>query len=196
MKVLVACEYSGIVREAFRLAGHDAISCDLLPTDIPGKHYQGDVMDIINDGFDLLIAHPPCQYLSYAAMKYWNNPGRAEHREKALTFFMQLYNAPIKHICIENPTGYAMKFIPYSQLINPFNFGDNERKRICLWLKNLPPLIYTSYTYVKPIYIDLSGKKRYMTDALPGTSPNTKKLRSKFFPGIAQAMSNQWSNLL
>ena len=103
MKVLIACEFSGIVRDAFINKGHDAISCDLLPTESPGPHYQGDVFDIINDGFDLMIAHPPCTYLSYSGTAAWDNPGRIKKRLDALDFFRRLWEADIKKICIENP---------------------------------------------------------------------------------------------
>jgi len=195
MKVLVACEFSGIVRDAFTAAGHDATSCDLLPTESPGKHYQGDVRDIIYDGWDMMIAHPPCQNLSYAANRYWNNPGRKEKRDEAMQFFLLLWNAPIEKICIENPQGEPMRHIVYSQSVQPFYFGHRERKKTLLWLKNLPPLISTLFSDAPPVYIDKSGKKRYRTDAISGFNKDAKKERSRFFSGIAQAMANQWGSL-
>lgn len=193
-KILIACEYSGIVRDAFLNAGYFAYSCDILPTEskIKGYHHQGNVLDILDCGWDLMIAHPPCTYLSYAGNKYYNVAGRKEKREGALLFFEKLLNANIKHICIENPMGVPVKKYTYSQIINPFNFGDFERKRILLWLKNLPPLIHTSHCIVKPTYVDKrTGKKRYFTEAL-----SKGKDRSKFFKGIANEMVNQWGPII
>lgn len=206
MKVLIACEFSGIVREAFKAKGHDAWSCDFLPTEIPGNHYQGDVMDIINDGWDLMIGHPPCTYISYAATKYWNQPGRAEKRLKALEFFRQLIESPILHICIENPLGVADHVIrKHDQIIHPYYFGDNDMKRTCLWLKNLPKLQYrlnddlfsqkTAVKKPKPVYVDKTGKKRYFTDAISGRQNGGHK-RSTSFPGIAKAMAEQWTPII
>jgi len=146
LRILVACEYSGIVRDAFIAKGHDAMSCDLLPTERPGPHYQGDVFDIINDGFDMMIAHPPCTYISYAATHVWDKPGRLEKRLDALGFFAKLWLAPINKICIENPKGCASPTIAkYSQVIQPFYFGDSAYKTTWLWLKNLPPLQYSKH---------------------------------------------------
>jgi hypothetical protein len=144
MRILIACEFSGIVRDAFTARGHYAMSCDLLPTESPGPHYQGDVFDIINDNWDMMIAHPPCTYLSYAATCRWNEPGRCKKRLEALDFFRKLYEAPIEKICIENPKGCASPTIAkYSQEIQPFYFGDSAYKTTWLWLKNLPLLIHS-----------------------------------------------------
>ena len=130
MKVLVACEFSGIVRDAFIKRGHDAISCDLLPTERPGPHIQGDILEILNDGWDLMVAHPPCTYLSYAATSRWGNEGRLRKRLDALEFFGQLWEAPINQICIENPMGCASPTIAkFSQIIQPYYFGDAESKK-------------------------------------------------------------------
>lgn len=203
MKVLVACEFSGIVRDAFTLAGHDAMSCDLLPTEAPGKHYQGSVMDVLHDGWDLMIAHPPCTYISYAATAYWNTPGRAQKRLEALSFFLQLLEAPIARICIENPVGCADGVLrKHDQIIHPYYFGDPDMKRTCLWLKGLPTLTHkktadlfgggTACIKPQPTYVDKGGKKRYRTDAISGFSTNAKKERARFFPGIATAMAQQW----
>lgn len=208
MKVLVACEYSGTVRDAFIARGHDAMSCDILPTEIPGPHYQGDVMDIINDGYDLMIAHPPCTYISYAATSVWNNPGRCKKRLEALEFFRQLWEAPVEKICIENPKGCASPTIAkYTQEIQPYYFGDPESKRTHLWLKNLPKLKHTKGdtlfergTHVKPkIYgYYKRGKKKgqpiYGNNYLK-FSENRGHIRSKFWPGIANAMAEQWGVL-
>lgn len=201
MKVLIACEYSGITRNAFIKNGHDAWSCDLLPTDLPGPHIQGDALEVINSRqFDLLIAHPPCTYLSYAATKYWNRPGREEKREAALRFFMACINAPIARVCVENPVGYPNTvYRAPDQLIHPFYFGDRQLKLTCLWLRGLKKLWYyraptlfeaqTSTEYPEPTYTDKSGKKRYFTDANHGGH-----IRSKTFQGIANAMANQWGS--
>ena len=202
MKVLIACEFSGIVRDAFINKGHDAISCDLLPTESPGPHYQGDVFDIINDGFDLMIAHPPCTYLSYSGTAAWDNPGRIKKRLDALDFFRRLWEADIKKICIENPRSCASPIIAkYSQVIQPYYFGDNDMKTTWLWLKRLSPLkhikdpdLFDKITHVKkpaPIYISPKGKKEYFMTA-GNHKGNRGKSRAKTFPGIADAMAEQW----
>ena len=193
IRVLVACEYSGLIRDAFTKIGFDATSCDLLDSETPGKHYKGNVLDIINNGWDLMIAHPPCTYISYAATRYWNEPGRMYKRLEALDFFAKLIDAPINHICIENPIGCADAIIrKHDQIIHPYYFGDND-------LKNLPKLVHikedglfndfekTHANKPEPIYTEKSGKKRYFSDANHGGHK-----RSKSFPGIAKAMAEQW----
>lgn len=203
LRVLVACEFSGIVRDAFIERGHDAMSCDLLPTERPGPHYQGDVFDVIYDGWDMIIAHPPCTYLSYAGIAYWDRPGRDKKREEAMKFFMDLYDAPIKKIAIENPVGWPNTvFRKPDQIIKPYYYGESEQKNICLWLRGLPLLehhkednLFAKKTHVpkpEPKYIDKSGKPRYFTDAISGLGKNAKKDRSRFFHGIASAMADQW----
>ena len=208
MRVLIACEYSGTVRDAFIAKGHYAMSCDLLATDKDGPHYQGDVFDIINNGWDLMIAHPPCTYLSNAGVGYLNIERYGEKarermrlRELGKDFFMALYNAPINKICVENPIGWMNGFIKPSQIIQPYYFGDAHMKTTCLWLKGLPRLqhakhtdLFTERTHVgvKPVYIDKMGKKRYFTDAINGSKKTAQKERSKSFQGIANAMANQW----
>lgn len=205
-RVLIACEYSGTVREAFRKRGFDAWSCDLLPTEIPGPHYQCDALKVLADGWDLIIAHPPCQYLSYAANKYWNLPGRAEKREAAFRFFMAMYNAPCGRVAVENPLGYPISaFRKPCQIIEPFYFGDEQRKRTCLWLRGLPKLVHVRQNDLfykkthtdppKPIYVDKSGKKRYFVDSISGQK-NGAHLRSKTFQGIAEAMAAQWGDAI
>lgn len=202
LKVLVACEYSGTVRDAFALRGHDATSCDLLPGEIymfkesGGKHYQGSVFDIINEGWDLMVGHPPCTYLSYAATGVWNTPGRAEKREEALEFFKALWVAPIEKICLENPLGYASTWRKYDQIINPWQFGEPFNKRTCLWLKNLPLLVPTEI--VKPVAkYYANGKKKVCTDIMSnGSGDARRKARSKFWDGIANAMAEQWGGRL
>lgn len=142
MKVLIACEYSGAVRDAFIAKGHDAMSCDLLPTDAPGPHYQGDVFDIINDGWDLMIAHPPCTYLSVSGM-HWTTRGLRDPQltEDALQFVNNLMTAPIPKIALENPVSVISSRIRKpDQVIQPWWFGDDASKKTCLWLKGLPKL--------------------------------------------------------
>jgi hypothetical protein len=205
MRVLVACEESQAVTIAFREKGHEAFSCDLQPCSggHPEWHYQGSVFDIINDGWDMMIGHPPCTYLSYAATKYWNNKGRVYKRLEALKFFADLWEANIEKICLENPKGCASPAIAkFTQEIQPYYFGDPQLKTTWLWLRNLPPLthqreddlfsIATHTDKPAPIYIDkVSGEKRYFTDALSGTIGGGYE-RSKTFPGIAKAMADQW----
>lgn len=215
-KVLIACEESQAVCIEMRKAGHEAYSCDLQECSggHPEWHYNQDVMEIINGGgWELMIAHPPCTYLSHAGNGYFNVDKygeKANERKRlqieAAEFFMKLYNAPIPKICIENPIGYMNSRLPISQIIQPYYFGDPDKKTTCLWLKNLPLLYHNkvvnlfdqeiTHVEAKPIYIDKSGKKRYFTDAIGGSNKDSKKLRSKTFPGIAKAMAEQWGKLL
>jgi len=204
MRVLVACEFSQIVTKAFRARGHEAYSCDLLPTEgNPEWHIQGDVRHILGlrKGWDLMIGHPPCTYLSYAATAHWNKPGRCKKRLEALEFFRQLWEAPIEKICLENPKGCASPIIAkYSQEIQPYYFGDRHIKTTWLWLKNLPLLQHqkndtlwkqsTHTSKPEPISIDNTerSKKRYFVDA----KVRNPHHRSRFWPGIAKAMAEQW----
>ena len=202
MKILIACEYSGRVRDAFIARGHAAMSCDLLPTDAPGPHYQGDVFDIINDGWDLMVAHPPCTYLSVSGM-HWTTRGLRDPQltEDALAFVQRLMDAPIERIAVENPISVISSRIRKpDQIISPYQFGHDASKKTCLWLKNLPLL--TATQIVEPrIVITPSGKpaKRwgnqcdnYGQDKLP-PSADRWKLRSATYQGIADAMAAQWS---
>jgi hypothetical protein len=209
LKVLIACEYSGIMRTAFAEQGWDAWSCDLLPTEIPGNHLIGNVMDIISDGWDLMIAHPPCTYLTYAGMGNWYDKGRAMKRIQAADFFMQLYETPVPYICVENPQGIMSKiFRQPDQTIHPYYFGEQEMKRTCLWLKNLPPLEYSLEDNLfgkktateKPLptnrtFCKKTGKmkNRYFTDAITNGRLKTGKEKSKSFASIAKAMAAQWT---
>jgi len=205
MKVLVACEYSGIVRDAFLKLGHDAMSCDLLPTEQPGNHYQGDVLDIINDGWDLMIAHPPCTYLTVAGNKWFGPdykqrfPTRLQDRALAIEFFLLIANSPnIKRVAIENPIGImSTMYRKPDQIIQPYQFGHNVRKATCLWLKNLPPLRYTKI--VEPLLDRFpSGNVQSRWHTETGHIKNKEeraKARSKTFQGIADAMAEQWGNL-
>ena len=183
MRVLVACEYSGTVRDAFIAAGHDAMSCDLLPTDVPGPHYQGDVTDILGDGWDLMVAHPPCTYLSVSGM-HWTTRGLRDPKltEDALAFVQLLMDAPIQRIAIENPVSVISSRIRKpDQIIQPWMFGHGETKATCLWLKGLQNLIATDV---------VDGREAKVWRMAPG--PNRWKMRSTTFPGIARAMAAQW----
>jgi hypothetical protein len=205
VRVLVACEFSGIVRDAFIARGHDAVSCDLLPTESPGPHIQGDVLEVLNDGWDMMIGHPPCTYISFAGTAWWNEKGRVFKRLEALQFFAQLWEAPIERICLENPKSCASPVIAkYTQSIQPYYFGDTELKTTWLWLKNLPQLVHTKQDELfmekthadkpEPIFTTKNGKNIYFSDAF-SPSPDRAKLRAKTFPGIANAMADQWGNL-
>jgi len=189
MKVLVACEYSGRVRDAFLAKGHDAMSCDLLPTESPGPHYQGDVFDIIRDGWDLMIAHPPCTYLTCSANRsFLNNPDRWQKRLDAMRFVHSLLNADIEKICIENPQGVISTHIRQpDQYIQPYEFGDPESKKTGLWLKNLPLLLPTKI--VQPVWITTADGKRHSPTHAFIKDP---KVRSLTYQGIADAMADQW----
>lgn len=201
MKVLIACEFSGIVRDAFIERGHDAMSCDLLPTERPGPHYQGSVLDILNEGWDLMIAHPPCTYFSRAGYHFiYKQEGRKEKLEQGYQFVLTLWNAPVERIALENPIGWLnTNWRKPSQTIHPWYFGDGEMKETCLWLKNLPrlsglleiamnPKKYHPVPESSRIGSDGKMKNKYFM----GKAKNAKE-RSKTFPGIARAMAAQWS---
>jgi len=197
-RVLVACEESQVVCKAFRVRGFEAYSCDIQPCtgERPEWHIQGDVLDIIQDNWDMMIAHPPCTYLSYAGNRWWGDPGRLEKRLEALSFFAKLWQAPIKHICIENPRGCASPTIAkYSQQVHPYHFGDEESKLTWLWLKNLPLLEKTNIVKPKIYYYKKNGEPMYKTEALP-QNKDKAKIRSKTHPCIAEAMAIQWGNYI
>lgn len=197
MRVLVACEFSGTVREAFKKRGHDAWSCDLLPTEIPGNHIQGDVCEHLEEGWDLLIAHPPCTYLCSSGL-HWNHrtPGRDELTHQAMLFVFNLMGEGFIHhgipkICLENPVGrISSAFRKPDQIIHPWQFGHDASKKTCLWLKGLPLL--------KPTSILDGGVKARRANQTPsgqnklGPSPDRWKLRSITYQGIADAMAEQW----
>lgn len=192
MKVLIACEFSGTVREAFKAKGHDAWSCDLLDTEIPGQHMIGDVLEVLDSiyGWDLMIAHPPCTYLAVSGL-HWNKrtPGRAEKTEQALLFVQKLMKAKIPRIAVENPVScISSRIRKPDQIIQPYMFGHDASKKTCLWLKNLPKL--NSTNWIK--------KDRYANQTASGQnklapSPDRWKLRSVTYQGIADAMAEQWN---
>jgi len=185
MKVLIACEYSGIVRDAFIKRGHDAMSCDILPTESEGPHYQGDVLDLLNGWWDLMIAHPPCTRLCNSGVRWLNERNLWGEMREGAEFFRNLMGANISRIAIENPIphGYAVKEIgkKYDQIVQPWQFGHGETKATCLWLKNLPKLTPTK------IVRERVGR----VFRLP-PSEDRAKLRSKTYKGIAEAMADQW----
>lgn len=196
MKVLVACEYSGVVRDAFHKLGHDATSCDLLPTDSPGKHYEGDIMDILYWDWDLIIAHPPCTYLCNSGVSWLHkDPDRWGQLDEGAAFFKLFLDHPCEMVCVENPVmhKYAVERIGgvrQSQSVQPYEYGHPVSKRTCLWLKGLP-LLKPTNILEKPE----SGRWENQTPSgrcnLP-PSLDRWKLRSKTYEGIAEAMANQW----
>lgn len=189
MRVLVACEFSDVVREAFRKRGHDAMSCDLLETEINGSHHKGNVFDIIDDNFDLMIAHPPCTYLANSGVRWLaKDEDRFASMQKAAAFFHELLNTNIPRICVENPIihKYAAEIIGcrQTQTIQPWQFGHGETKATCLWLKNLPNLVPTKI---------VDGRTPRVHHSSPG--PDRWKERSRTLLGIADAMAEQWGAL-
>ena len=192
MRVLVACEYSGRVRDAFDARGHEVLSCDLLPSALPGPHYQGDVFDVIDDDWDLMIAFPPCTHLSASGARWWPAKVADGRQQAALDFVQALMDAPIERIAIENPVGKISTAIRKpDQIVQPYMFGDPHTKTTCLWLKGLPLLVPTDVVGKGERHITKSGKSLPAWYNLP-PSPDRAKKRSLTFPGFAAAMSQQW----
>ena len=186
MRVLVACEYSGRVRDAFRKRGHDAMSCDLLPTEVPGPHYQGPVEDVLNNGWDLMVAHPPCTDLAISGCAHFAKKYADGRVDRALDFVRLLMAAPIERWCIENPVSLiSSRICKPNQIIQPWEFGHGECKATCFWLKNLPRLKPTKH---------VPGREERILAM--GPSPDRWKERSRTFEGVAEAMGDQWSALL
>ncbi|KKM17299.1 hypothetical protein LCGC14_1677160 [marine sediment metagenome] len=204
MRVLIACEFSGRVRDAFLAKGHDAWSCDLLPTERMGPHIQGEVELVLEDGWDLMIAHPPCTHLCVAGARWWKEKQADGRQATAITFFISSAKAPIEHIALENPVGILSKaYRRPDQYIQPFWFGDSVQKKTGLWLKNLPLLTPTNIVDRGMIYVDPRGnkhggvhtnraKKAYSPRMLLPHTEERWKIRSRTFQGIAEAMANQW----
>lgn len=184
MKVLVACEFSGVVRRAFEARRHAAWSCDLLPADDGStKHFQCDVREVLGYGWDMIIAHPPCTLLTRAGARWW--AGKEREQDDAVSFFMEMYNAPAHLIAVENPIGImSSRFRKPDQIVQPWQFGVGEVKATCFWLKNLPPLIHTKV---------VSGRYPAVHYAAPG--PDRWKRRSITCQGIADAMADQWGSV-
>jgi hypothetical protein len=187
MRVLIACEYSGVVRDAMIALGHDAMSCDLLPTDRPGPHYEGDIRDVLDRGWDLMVAHPPCTYLANSGVSWlYKREGRWDAMREGAEFFRLLLHADIPKIAVENPIPhkYATDIIgrKYDQIDQPWMFGHGEQKATCFWLKGLPPLMPTMI---------VDGREQRLHRLPP--SPDRWKLRSTTYDGIARAMAVQWA---
>lgn len=182
MRILVACEFSGRVRDAFRNVGHDAMSCDLLPTDQPGPHYQGDVRDVLNDGWDMMVAHPPCTHLAVSGARHFARKRASGEQQEALDFVRLLLDAPIAKIALENPISIISSEIRKpDQIVQPWMFGHGETKATCLWLKNLPKLTPT----------EVVDGRAARVHRMPPSADRWKK-RSETYPGIAKAMAEQW----
>jgi hypothetical protein len=206
VRVLVACEYSGRVRDAFIRRGHNAVSCDILPSDAPGPHLQGDVRRLLGHQWDLVIAFPPCTHLSLAGAVHWKAKQADGRQRAAAEFFMAMINAPAAHVAVENPRGIMTKlYRPPDQVVEPWWFGDPYAKKTCLWLKGLPPLEADSI--VTPVGRVATGGGSWRTDTAAGRTAmsayedsegrkNRAKVRSRTFPGIARAMADQWGNVL
>jgi site-specific DNA-cytosine methylase len=201
MKILIACEFSGVVRDEFLKLGHDAWSCDLLPSlSDNSRHYCGDVFDILySEKWDMMIAHPPCQYLTIAGNRAFKEQGikRERERDMAFKFAMSLYNAPISKICMENPVGYLNTHFRHpDQIIHPYMFGDPEIKRTCLWLRGLPKLYYShpNARHPKPHFYWGNGDPVYYHDTAKIKGMSRSSARAKTFHGIAHAMAIQWGS--
>ena len=193
MRVLVACEFSGVVREAFAALGHDAWSCDLLPSEIPGQHIQGDVLPVLGEHWDLIIAHPPCTHLASSGARWFKD--KQKEQEEAVNFVRRLADAPCNRIAIENPVGVlSTRWRKPDQIVQPWWFGDEATKTTCLWLKNLPLLIPDIIVDKGERHVTKSGRSLPKWYNLP-PSPDRWKKRSVTFPGFARAMAEQWGNL-
>jgi hypothetical protein len=185
MKVLVGCEFSGVVRDAFIAQGHEAMSCDLLPTESPGPHYQGDVFDVIDYPWDLMIAHPPCTDLAVSGARHFEAKRLDGRQQASVAFFMRLVNADIPRIAVENPVSImSTLYRKPDQIIQPWQFGHGETKATCLWLKGLPQLATTNI---------VEGRENRIHRMPP--SKDRWKLRSTTYQGIADAMAEQWGIL-
>lgn len=183
LNVLIACEFTGIIREQFTELGHSAMSCDLIETEIPGNHYKGDVRDIINNGWDLMIAHPPCTDLAVSGARWFKYKHTSQYN--SLNFVLELWNAPIKHIAIENPISILSTRFKYpTQIIQPWMFGHGETKATCLWLKNLPKL--------QPTNIVPGRNQNILNMKIKDRAKN----RSRTYPGIAKAIATQFSDYI
>jgi len=214
MRILIACEESDEVRGRFEKLGFDAWSCDIQPNRNPNaKHYQCNIFDIINDNWDAMIAFPPCTHLAVSGAAWFEQKRKDGRQQQGIDFFMAMVNAPIKHIAIENPIGIMSKiYKPPTQIIQPYYFGDKAQKSTCLWLKNLPKLYHNSSINLFDDLVTHSGKgemiefiskkgvkkrqPKWYADALKLNADERSKVRSKTFPGIAEAMAEQWGNYL
>jgi hypothetical protein len=195
MKILIACEYSGTVRDAFRALGHDAMSCDLLPTEREGPHYQGSVLDILGDGWDMMVAHPPCTHLAVSGAAHFAKKRASGVQDEALDFVRLLLNAPIPKIALENPVSIISSRIRKpDQIVHPWQFGHETTKATCLWLKGLPLLVPTQIVSKGERQVYASGKSSPIWHAKTGGGSG--KARSMTFQGMADAMAAQWGTIL
>lgn len=199
MKILIACEFSGIVRDAFIARGHDAVSCDLLPTERPGPHIQGDVLEIFGQGWDMMIAFPPCTHLTCSGARWFKNKRKDGRQQQGVDFFMSMVDASIDRITVENPVGIMSTiYRPPDQIIQPYYFGDDVQKTTCLWLKNLPHLahwdgdnLFFKNTHTEPGAVKVFESGKRMTEWYYKNWGDAKVL-SETFRGIANAMAEQW----
>jgi hypothetical protein len=202
MRILIACEFSGTVRDAFLKKGHEAVSCDIIDSDVDGPHIKDDVLNHLNEGWDMMIAHPPCTYLAnsgvqhmYVGRKKENGicPTRFKEMMEAKEFFIKLLNSNIDKICIENPVPHNFSKLPkYSQIVQPYFFGEEAQKKTCLWLKGLPLLEPTKIVGKGEKYITGKGKSNGSKWYQVPPGPDRWKIRSKTFQSIASAMAEQW----
>jgi len=198
MKVLIACEFSGTVREAFSKLGHNAWSCDLEETEVPGQHYKGNVFDIINDGWDLMIAHPPCTHLAVSGARHFAKKIADGRQQQGINFFMELANSNISKYAIENPIGImSSKWRKPDQIIQPWEYGHGTTKATCLWLKGLPLLKPTNIVDKGEVITFKSGKRmsKWFYESSRLNAKEREKMRNKTFQGIADAMAAQWGTL-
>lgn len=219
MNILIACECSGLIRDAFIAKGHSAISCDLQPTEKSGPHYQGSVLDILDKNFDLLIGHPPCTFMAHSGTQWMSHPedkelpfkerrphplypNRREDQRKAIEFFKVLWNSTIPHICLENPVPMSQltdQVGMYHQKVQPWQFGDSYEKPTCLWLKNLPLLKNTNQfgdqvtKGTRTVFSSGKSQPDWYNKAKTSNKDNTSRERSRTFPGLAKAMAEQWT---
>ncbi len=195
MKVLIACEFSGTVRDAFAKLGHDAWSCDLEPTEIPGNHYQGDMFDIVNNGWDLIIAHPPCTHLAVSGARHFAKKIADGRQQQGIDFFMRVVNIDVPKLAVENPIGIMSTiYRKPNQIIQPYEYGHEATKSTCLWLKGLPLLNPTNIVSKGEFVTFPSGKRmnKWYADSSKLSPKEREKWRNKTFQGIADAMANQW----
>ena len=197
MRVLIACEFSQVVCKAFRERGHEAFSCDLLPTEgNPDWHIQDDVLEYLDLGWDLLIAHPPCTHIASSGARHFRKKIEDGRQQSAIDFFMRFISAPVERLAVENPVGIMSNvYRKPDQIVQPFMFGDTDRKTTCLWLKNLPKLVPTNI--VEPDLVRApSGRmwSRFYYDSYKLANADKSKFRSRTFKGMAEAMAEQWSD--
>ena len=195
MKILIACEFSGTVRDAFSKLGHDVTSCDLEPSAKPGNHYQGSVLDIINDGWDMMIAHPPCTHLAVSGARHFEKKKADGRQQQGIDFFMALANSNIPRYAIENPIGImSTLWRKPDQIIQPYEYGYPTTKATCLWIKNLPLLTPTKIVDKGEVITFTSGKRmsKWFYESSRLKPKEREKMRNKTFQGIADAMAAQW----